>query len=76
MYKSSLKHIHDPVFSSLKTKGIRFLFTQGVEHKVYNAKDTNVAAVISAWQQINYRDMNGNKFANNIFISFQNKEGL
>jgi hypothetical protein len=26
MYKSSLRHIHDPVFSSLKMKGIRLLF--------------------------------------------------
>jgi hypothetical protein len=25
MYKSSLRHIHDPVFSSLKMKGIRFI---------------------------------------------------
>jgi hypothetical protein len=24
MYKSSLRHIHDPVLSSLKIKGIRF----------------------------------------------------
>jgi hypothetical protein len=26
MYKSSLRHIHDPVLSSLKMKGIRFFF--------------------------------------------------
>jgi hypothetical protein len=26
MYKSSLRHIHDPVLSSLKMKGIRLLF--------------------------------------------------
>jgi hypothetical protein len=26
MYKSSLKHIHDPVLSSLKMKGIRLFF--------------------------------------------------
>jgi hypothetical protein len=25
-YKSSLRHIHDPVLSSLKMKGIRLLF--------------------------------------------------
>jgi hypothetical protein len=27
MYKSSLRHIHDPVLSSLKMKGIRLLFS-------------------------------------------------
>jgi hypothetical protein len=26
MYKSSLRHIHDPVLSSLKMKGIRLIF--------------------------------------------------
>jgi hypothetical protein len=26
MYKSSLRHMHDPVFSSLKMKSIRLLF--------------------------------------------------
>jgi hypothetical protein len=26
MYKSSLRHIHDPVLSSFKMKGIRLLF--------------------------------------------------
>jgi hypothetical protein len=26
MYKSSLRHIHDPVLSSLKMKGMRLLF--------------------------------------------------
>jgi hypothetical protein len=26
MYKSSLRHVHDPVISSLKLKGIRLLF--------------------------------------------------
>jgi hypothetical protein len=26
MYKSSLRHIHDPVLSSLKMEGIRLLF--------------------------------------------------
>jgi hypothetical protein len=26
MYKSSLRHIHDPVLSSLKMKGIRLLY--------------------------------------------------
>jgi hypothetical protein len=26
MYKSSLRHIHDPVLSSLKMKGICFVF--------------------------------------------------
>jgi hypothetical protein len=25
MYKSSLRHIHDPVFSSLKIKGVRLM---------------------------------------------------
>jgi hypothetical protein len=29
MYKSSLKHIHDPVLSSLKMKDIRLLFFMG-----------------------------------------------
>jgi hypothetical protein len=29
MYKSSLKHIHDPVLSSLKMEGIRLLFNVG-----------------------------------------------
>jgi ribosomal protein S8E len=28
MYMSSLRHIHDPVLSSLKMKGIRLLFRQ------------------------------------------------
>jgi hypothetical protein len=27
MYKSSLRHIHDPVLSSLKMKSIRLLFS-------------------------------------------------
>jgi hypothetical protein len=31
MYKSSLRHIHDPVLSSLKMKGIRFFFTLAQE---------------------------------------------
>jgi hypothetical protein len=26
VYKSSIRHIHDPVLSSLKMKGIRYLF--------------------------------------------------
>jgi hypothetical protein len=28
MYKSSLRHIHDPVLSSLKMKGIRLFFSE------------------------------------------------
>jgi hypothetical protein len=32
MYKSSLRHIHDPVLSSLKMKGIRFFFYSTLCH--------------------------------------------
>jgi hypothetical protein len=32
MYKSSLRHIHDPVLSSLKMKGIRLLFFGKASH--------------------------------------------
>jgi hypothetical protein len=39
MYMSDLRHIHDPVLSSLKMKGIRlFLFVGLDEGEVYERK--------------------------------------
>jgi hypothetical protein len=38
-YKSSLRHIHDPVLSSLKMKGLRLLFSDLNEQEIY---ETNI----------------------------------
>jgi hypothetical protein len=38
MYKSSLRHIHDPVLSSLKMKGIRLLFSHSLGFQKYKEK--------------------------------------
>jgi hypothetical protein len=38
MYKSSLRHIHDPVLSSLKMEGIRLLFHYKMHLKVVPAR--------------------------------------
>jgi hypothetical protein len=39
MYKSSLRHIHDPVLSSLKMEGIRLLFSD--QHHLINHCDAD-----------------------------------
>jgi hypothetical protein len=43
MYKSSLRHIHDPVLSSLKMKGIRFFFLIGI---IYVRFSVNTAVLL------------------------------
>jgi hypothetical protein len=50
MYNSSLRHIHDPVLSSLKMKGIRLLFLHGL---CASLQHTMPMSVCPYYEQIN-----------------------
>jgi hypothetical protein len=48
MYKSSLRHMHDPVLSSLKMKGIRLLFFK--QHRdLFNIKSFSIFEYVKFW---------------------------
>jgi hypothetical protein len=42
MYKSSLRHIHDPVLSSLKMKGMRLLYFALCVLSLFNGIDVGI----------------------------------
>jgi hypothetical protein len=70
MYKSSLRHIHDPVLSSLKMKGIRLLLLLRSAHIGYDYRHTTFFHVKYQTFMSNFNDtwILSTGFQKNIFI--------